>query len=159
MPRIPVNASPSITTDESETPALDSETLTDRQTEIIRLRFIEGMAMFKIAQVLRVNPKTVKRDLTAALAILQQTEEDVRGEIQQREGQVQMKITVAFGGGHAVTLTDSTLVTTSKIMTIPGLRSTFFMPAGNTPDVVRAIQDLYAQREQGGKKKRRKQAA
>ncbi|MCW3051624.1 MAG: hypothetical protein JWN14_794 [Chthonomonadales bacterium] len=136
----------------------DVEGLTDRQSEILRLYFIEGMKQFRIAQELRLHPKTVQRDIAAALDILRTSEEEMRGDIDHQSGRVRMDITIAYATDEIVSRPDSTLITVSKILTIPGFRRAYYSP-DSSPDRIKAI---HAQIDgvQGKKGKRaRKQAA
>jgi hypothetical protein len=148
MPRTAVTAS-------TETPALDTQGLTERQSQIIHLRFIEGMKMFRIAQVLRLSPKTVGRDLAAALDTLRTSEEEMDAGVHQQGGRVRMDITIAFAPDQVVTRPDTTLLTVSKIMTVPGFRHAFYA-ADSTPDRIKAI---HAVHERRAARKQKKHAA
>ena len=146
MPRIAVS---------DPTVSIGPDGLTDRQAEIVRLTFIEGMKQFRIAQLLRVSPKTVQRDLAAALDLLRTSEQEMSDDIQRQSGRVRMDITIAFAPDQVVTRVDSTLLTVSKILTVPGYRFALYSP-DSTPQRIKSI---HAAMEGRSAKKWKKRAA
>lgn len=114
------------------------ESLSERQQEILSLYFIEGMKQFRIAQQLRIHPKTVSRDIAAALEILRTSEEDLRADMAQQSGPVRMGVTIAFAPDDVKFRYDATLITVSKLLTVPGFRVAYYAP-DSSPERIKAI--------------------
>lgn len=128
MPRVPVSAGV------KESPVAG---ITERQYQIIRLHFFEGMKLFKIAQVLRLSPKTIQREKTAALEALRTSEDELRNSLCGKIGPVRMDITIAYAPDDVKSSPDSTMRTVANILLVPGFREAYYAP-DSSPDQVKA---------------------
>ena len=96
-----------------------SDGLTDRQRDIIRLYFVEGMKMSTISAALRYSLSTIEKEKSTALSVLQMSEEEMRQELRNQNGEIYLRVAIERGGDVAFPM-DTTANEAHKALTIPG---------------------------------------